>query len=201
MVFFLVVASTSAASDGAVGVGLVSKSPASVTLDKADLLNPFGEEAGSVEEDEWVLGEGSEVVLLRIGDTEANVAALLFGNSVLVGPGRALKEDNVLKDWVGLMDLMFQFFWGDFGESTRKYPGIFIRDCIFISDPVLGWDVADDNSGLFCGLNEDGLGASPCDNPEDCFPCFLDLGVHRVVGEEDGKVECGCPLSRVCLDV
>ena len=106
MVLFLVVASASAASDGAVGVGLVSKFPTLVTLDKTDLLNPLGEEAGGVEEDEWVLGEGSEVALLRVRDAEANVAALLVGDSILVGPCWAFEEDDVLEDWVGLSDLM-----------------------------------------------------------------------------------------------
>ena len=45
------------ASDGAVWVSLVSELPAAGALDKVDLLNPFGAEAGSVEEEEGVASE------------------------------------------------------------------------------------------------------------------------------------------------
>ena len=92
------VASTSAASDRAIGVGLVSKLPATVALDETDLFDPFREEAGGVEQDEWVSSEGSEVVLLGVWDAEADVAVFVVGDSVPVGPGRAFEEDDVFKD-------------------------------------------------------------------------------------------------------
>ena len=199
--FLLVVASTSAASDGAVGVGLVSKLPATVALDKADLFNPFREEAGGVEEDEWVLGEGSEVVLLGVWDAEADIAMFLVRDSVSVGPGWAFEEDDVFKDGVGLSDLMFQFLWGDLGEMAWNYTGVFVGGRVSFGDPSLGWDVSDDNSGPFGGFDEDGFGAASCNNPENRVPGFLNLRVHRVVCEEDGEVECGCPLSGVRFDV
>ena len=65
----------------------------------------------------------------------------------------------------------------------------------------MGWDITDDDSGPFRGFDEDGLGATPCDDSKNCVPGLFNLGTHRVMGEEDGKVECRCPLSRVCLDV
>ena len=201
MFLLLVVASASAALDGAVGVCFVSKFPASVALDEVDLLNPFGEEAGGVEEDEWVSSEGSEVVLFGVWDAEAYVAALVVGDSVSVGPGWAFEEDNVLKDGMGCSDLVFQFFWGDLGEVSWDHTGVLVWGCVGLRDPSLGWDVADDNSGPLRGLDEDGFGAAPCNSPEDSVPGLLDLGVHRVVREEDGKIESGCPFSRVCLDV
>ena len=195
------VASTSAALDGAVGVGFVSKFPATVALNETDLFNPFREEAGGVEEDKRVSGEGSEVVLLGVWDAEADVAVFLVGDSISVGPGRAFKEDDVLKDRMGCSDFLFQFLLGDFGEMPRNHTSVFVGGCVGFGDPSLGWDVADDDSGPLCGFDEDGSGAAPCDSPEDGVPGLLDLGVHRVVRKEDGKVASWCPLSRVRFDV
>ena len=76
-----------AASDGAVGVGL-SVLPAPDTLVEFDFLDPPGEEAGSVEEEEGVTGEDTEVCFIGIRDGETDVSAGFGWCVTFLGPGR-----------------------------------------------------------------------------------------------------------------
>ena len=88
-----------AASDGAVGVGL-SILPAPDTLVELDFLDPPGEKAGSVEEEERVTGEDAEVCFVRIRNGETNVPTGFGWSIAPLGPGRTFQEDSVFKDCV-----------------------------------------------------------------------------------------------------
>ena len=96
VVIFCVSSSASAASDRAIRVGLVSKFPAAGALDEVDFLDPFGTEAGCVEEEKGEVSEFLEVGFIGVRNAEADVAVGCVGNAISVGPGRSLDRKSVV---------------------------------------------------------------------------------------------------------
>ena len=87
VVIFRMSSSASAASDRAIRVGLVSKFPAAGALDEVDFLDPFGTEAGCVEEEKGEVSEFLEVGFIGVRNAEADVAVGCVWNAFSVGPG------------------------------------------------------------------------------------------------------------------
>ena len=201
VVVFWVSSSASSASDRAVGVGFVSEFPTAGTLDEVDFFYPLGAEAGSVEEEEGRASEFLEVGLIRVRDTEANVATGCVWDAVTVGPGWSFYEHGISKYGVGLADLFLELCVSDRHELSGRGSKVFIDWGVLVSHPSLGGDVSYDDSGPLGGLDEQTFGGSLGEDSEDGVTGLFDLGVDRVVGEENGEVHCGSPFCRVGLDV
>ena len=89
-----------------------------------------------------------------VRDAEVNIASGCVGNAVSVGPGGSFYEYSISKDGVGFIDLVFQFHVSDLDKSARRGSSVLICGGVFISDPFLGGDISDNNSGLLGGFNE-----------------------------------------------
>ena len=201
VVIFCVSSTTTVASDRAVGVSFVSKFPATGALDEVDLLDPFGAEAGSVEEEKGRAGEFLEMAFVGVGDAEANVATGCVRDAVTVGPGWSFYEYGISKDGVGFSDFFFEFRVSDRYKFSGGGSEVLVNRGILVGDPSLGGDVTYDDPGPFGGFNEQAFGGSLGEDSEDGVAGLFDLGVDGVVGEEDGEVHRGSPFGGVGFDV
>ena len=200
VVVFCVSSTTTVASDRAVGVSFVSEFLATGALDEVDLLDPFGAEAGSVEE-KGAASEFLKMGFVWVRDTEADVAVGCVGNAISVGPGRSFYEYGISKDGVGFTDFIFQFHVGDLDKFAGRCSSVLVCGCVLIGNPFMGGDVLDDNPGPLGGLDEQTFVGSPCKDSKDGVPGLLNLRVDGVVGKEDSEVHCGGPFGRVSLDM
>ena len=143
VVSFLVSSSAAAAPDRAVGVDFVAEFPATGALNEIDFLDPLGAEAWGVEEEDGFANKSLKVCLVWVWNAEADVAAGFGRDAVSVGPSWAFDEHGVFKNIARLSDLGLKFGVGDWYEFAWEHPSVLINDGVFISDPFLGWNVAD----------------------------------------------------------
>ena len=89
---FIMGASASSASDGAVRVNFVAEFPAAWALGEFDFFDPLGACAGGMEEEEGVASESLEVGFVWVGDAEADVSFGASWDAVAVGPVWAFED-------------------------------------------------------------------------------------------------------------